>query len=169
MTDMLMRVFTLSIPYMPKTATTFAMDLTKALLPMINKPVRGIAVSVNWDETIRSGLIYRTIRQALPETVACYCAAVMYLTHEYGRVIAIYRSCEMKILGVLHTFKKVGEVSPQSLKALPMLLAIASSLASYCDLDAVKSDRPGKLICLRQHPSVCIDDASPSKTLLRRC
>ncbi len=46
MTDMLMRVFTLSIPFMPKTATTFAMDLTKALLPMINKPLRGTAVSL---------------------------------------------------------------------------------------------------------------------------
>ncbi len=95
---------------------------------------------------MRSGLT--ALRQALPETVACYCSAVMHLTHEYGRVIAIYRSCQTKISGVVKTFGGDGCVPPHTLKALPMLLAIASSLASYCDLDTVKGGRPGECTSL---------------------
>jgi hypothetical protein len=54
MTDMLLRVYRLSIPFMPKTASNFAVKLTQALLPMINKPSR-IAVRVHgWPDASTS-------------------------------------------------------------------------------------------------------------------
>jgi cohesin loading factor subunit SCC2 len=42
--DLLLRIFRLSIPHMPRAASNFATDLTKALLPMISKPSGGLSV-----------------------------------------------------------------------------------------------------------------------------
>ncbi len=45
MAEFVLKIYRLTIPMMPKTATTFAADLSAALLPMIAKPSGRLTVS----------------------------------------------------------------------------------------------------------------------------
>lgn len=71
--DLLLLIFTRSIPHMSKASATFAQDLTKAVRGMINRPTGG----------------YASLRQP----VACYCAIVNHLTNDYTGMLALLRSC----------------------------------------------------------------------------
>ncbi len=51
---MLLKIFNLSIPFMPKTASSFAGKLTLALLPMINNPSRGLQVICDRAEALQA-------------------------------------------------------------------------------------------------------------------
>ncbi|TFY54137.1 hypothetical protein EVJ58_g9034 [Rhodofomes roseus] len=76
--DYLLRIFRVTIPYMSKAALKFGQDLQLALQPMIIKP------------SSTSGLL------GLQETVACMCAIVEHITHDFGRLVALLRSCNGK-------------------------------------------------------------------------
>jgi cohesin loading factor subunit SCC2 len=61
---------------MPKTAAKFGQELQTALQPMIIKPANGVLV--------------------LQEAVAAMCAVVDHLTHDYGLLINLLKSCNGK-------------------------------------------------------------------------
>jgi cohesin loading factor subunit SCC2 len=59
---------------MPRTATTFAAELSAKLLPMISRPSGRPA--------------------AVKEVIGAYCAVVTHLTRDYARLLQILRACE---------------------------------------------------------------------------
>lgn len=71
--ELLMRIFRLSIPAMPRTASSFAIELTNKLKPMIQKPSGGFPI--------------------MKETIGCYCAVVNHLTKDYKGLMNILRAC----------------------------------------------------------------------------
>ena len=77
---------------MPKTAAKFGQELQLALQPMILRPstTGGVQVSAS-REDVR--LMMKPLLQALQETVACMCAVVQNLTHDFTRLVALLKSC----------------------------------------------------------------------------
>ncbi|WVQ94119.1 hypothetical protein IAU59_001197 [Kwoniella sp. CBS 9459] len=114
--ELLLRIFRTCIPHMPKTASTFATDLTKSLMPMISKPAGGF--------------------QALKETIGCFCAVTNYLTKDWTRLINVLRACEAKIRPIRKQFLTSGQTSAPS-QAGSMMLYITALIAEGCRLDAV--------------------------------
>ncbi|EIW73035.1 hypothetical protein TREMEDRAFT_59198 [Tremella mesenterica DSM 1558] len=112
--DELLRIFQKCIPHMPRTASTFATDLVKALLPMISKPAGGF--------------------QALKETIGCFCVVTTCLTRDYTRLIAVLRACENKIRA-FHKALKDGQTP--NVQAAAMMLYITALIAEHCNLDQV--------------------------------
>ncbi|RSH84025.1 Sister chromatid cohesion protein 2 [Saitozyma podzolica] len=114
--DLLLRIFRLSIPHMPRAASNFATDLTKALLPMISKPSGGLS--------------------ALKETIGCFCAVTTYLTKDYIRLVTVLRACEGKIRAIRNEYLKTGSV-PSQTQAAAMMLYITALIAEHCNLDQI--------------------------------
>lgn len=110
---------------MPRTASTFALDLTKSLMPMISKPSGGF--------------------QALRETIGCFCAVTNYLTKDWTKVITVLRACEAKIRPIWRQAKNSpnGKV-PALNQASAMMLYITALIAEGCNLDIVAKDDLGK-------------------------
>jgi len=145
--ETLMRIFRLSIPSLPKTASNFAIELSKTLLPMIAKPAGKLGVS-DWQSdpgcfaevlTVKFSLI-----QTLEEAVMCYSATVMHLSQEYGRIITILRSCLAKLRGETSKALKRPDRKPLDQKTLPFIASIATLLVSQSSLDTVRLERPGE-------------------------
>lgn len=70
--DLLLRIFTRSIPSMPKTSSTFAQALSKEVRSLIGKPIK---------------------HTSLPQPVACYCAVVNNLTKEFLPLMSLMGTC----------------------------------------------------------------------------
>ncbi|KIR53758.1 cohesin loading factor subunit SCC2 [Cryptococcus gattii Ru294] len=121
------------IPRMPRTASTFALDLTKSLMPMISKPSGGF--------------------QALRETIGCFCAVINYLTKDWMKVIAVLKACEAKIRPIWRQSKSLpsGKI-PVLSQASAMMLYITALIAEGCKLDVVANDDLGALF--RSYPSL---------------
>jgi hypothetical protein len=86
---------------MPKTASTFARNLEKTLLPMVNGAAGGAAVClrqvlrpINADEA----LCCFSIEQGLQDSIACLCAVVNNLTQSYDRLVKILATVTGKSL-----------------------------------------------------------------------
>ncbi|EAL23165.1 hypothetical protein CNBA5100 [Cryptococcus deneoformans B-3501A] len=119
--ELLLRIFQRCIPRMPRTASTFALDLTKSLMPMISKPSGGF--------------------QALRETIGCFCAVTNYLTKDWMKVITVLRACEAKIRPVWRQIKDFSnEKVPALNQASAMMLYITALIAEGCNLDIVAKD-----------------------------
>lgn len=72
-----LKILRASVPHMPKTAVKFGQDLQATLQPMVIKPnMRNL--------------------NTLQETIACICAVVKHLTHDYGRLVNLLKSCHSK-------------------------------------------------------------------------
>jgi cohesin loading factor subunit SCC2 len=91
--DYLLKIFRAAIPQMPKTAVKFGSELQAALQPMVIKPspIGGLSVWSSFVPTLLFDLI--DPHQALQETVACMCAVVQHLTHDFSRLVGLLRSC----------------------------------------------------------------------------
>ncbi|KZP01340.1 hypothetical protein CALVIDRAFT_492971 [Calocera viscosa TUFC12733] len=122
-TDSILKVFRASIPGMPKTAINFGEELQKVLVPMISKPstVRGIS--------------------GLQETVACLCVTVKHLTHDYARLVALLRPCNVKLQAEIKALES-GVWNPASVQSTPLLMFIVAFLNEHCDFDLVRTQHP---------------------------
>ncbi|RPD54662.1 hypothetical protein L226DRAFT_613702 [Lentinus tigrinus ALCF2SS1-7] len=117
--DYLLRIFRASIPHMPKTAAKFGQELQLALQPMILKP------------STAAGIL------GLQETVACMCATVHHLTHDFGRLVALLRSCNARLQQSIQ--KPVAQaLPPPEQRALTILLFIISLLCEHCNFDLLR-------------------------------
>ncbi|OCF60187.1 hypothetical protein L486_02867 [Kwoniella mangroviensis CBS 10435] len=114
--ELLLKIFSKCIPQMPRTASTFASDLTKKLMPMISKPAGGF--------------------QALRETIGCFCAVINFLTRDWTRLINVLRACEAKIRPIRSQFLSTGTTTAPS-QAASMMLYITALIAEGCNLDNV--------------------------------
>ncbi|KAI0064180.1 hypothetical protein BV25DRAFT_1934347 [Artomyces pyxidatus] len=118
--DYLLKIFRVSTPHMPKTAAKFGHELQMALQPMILKPSTSGGV------------------QALQETVACLCAVVRHLTHDFTRLVGLLKSCNAR----LQTVIKKGQMIPSDVRTLSILIFIISLLVEHCDFDRLRNEHP---------------------------
>ncbi|CCM06130.1 uncharacterized protein FIBRA_08379 [Fibroporia radiculosa] len=116
--DYLLRIFRASIPYMPKTAAKFGQELQLALQPMIIKP------------SASAGLL------GLQETVACMCAIVQHITHDFGRLVALLRSCNARLQQAIS--KSSTTMTAPEQRALSILLFIISLLCEHSKFDQIR-------------------------------
>ena len=149
---------------MPKTAAKFGQELQLALQPMILKPspAAGVLVSPVQYIIVAMRMLICDYVQGLQETVACICAAVHHLTHDFGRLIALLRSCngafhphisiqvviEVVLLARLHqSIQKpaVQTMAPSEQRALTVLLFITSLLCEHCNFDRLRSEEESEL------------------------
>ncbi|ORX35130.1 hypothetical protein BD324DRAFT_633983 [Kockovaella imperatae] len=113
---LILRIFTKCIPRMPKAASTFAADLNRALLPMINRPGK-----------------YDHLR----ETMECFCSVVNHLTLDYTNAIKILRQCEGKLRAARNSYHNGGNADWLSSDAAAVCMFICSLITEFCDLDEV--------------------------------
>ncbi|PCH40319.1 hypothetical protein WOLCODRAFT_67627 [Wolfiporia cocos MD-104 SS10] len=118
--DYLLRIFRASIPHIPRTAAKLAQELQLALQPMVLKPSSAAGMG-------------------LQETVACMCAVVRHLTHDFSRLVALLRSCNARLK---QSFAKPASqpMPPQELRSLTMLLSIVSLLCEHCSFDQIRME-----------------------------
>jgi cohesin loading factor subunit SCC2 len=117
--DYLLKIFRVSIPHMPKTAAKFASELQLALQPMILKPSTAGGV------------------QALQETVACLCAVVQHLTHDFTRLVGLLKSCNARLRSAAQKI----QMTPPDLRTLSILIFIISLLVEHCDFDRLRTEQ----------------------------
>ncbi|KAI0078215.1 ARM repeat-containing protein [Panus rudis PR-1116 ss-1] len=118
MTDYLLRIFRACIPHLPKTAVKFGQELQLALQPMILKPNQQAGIA------------------ALQETVACMCAIVQHLTHDYVRLTALLKSCNVRLRQIL--VKPSQKLEAPEMRAMVILVSIASLLCQNCNFDQLR-------------------------------
>ncbi|KAI0823297.1 hypothetical protein BC628DRAFT_1504458 [Trametes gibbosa] len=120
--DYLLRIFRASIPHMPKTAAKFGQELQLALQPMILKPSTAAGV------------------QGLQETVACMCATVHHITHNFDRIVGLLRSCNARLLQAIKKPNTQTLIAAEQ-RALSILLFITSLLCEHCNFDRLRIDQ----------------------------
>ncbi|KAF8607050.1 hypothetical protein BDV93DRAFT_436800 [Ceratobasidium sp. AG-I] len=119
--DYLLKIFRSCIPRMPTGTSKFGTELQQTLEPMVIKPSGAAGVT------------------ALPETVACLCAVVHHLTHDYQRLVALLRSCNGRLVQVL---AKQNQPTAQEIATLSILALIVSLLGEHSDFDKIREEQP---------------------------
>ncbi|KAG8956027.1 Sister chromatid cohesion protein 2 [Tulasnella sp. 424] len=116
--DFILKIYCACIPHLPKTAVQFAQELQSVLATRIQKPSNPLV---------------------LPECIACFCAVVKHLTHDYQRVVGLLKSCNgrVKTLGA-----RPDNVNPQALRSLIIIAFMISLLCEHCDFDSLRSEHP---------------------------
>ncbi|VDC04583.1 unnamed protein product [Peniophora sp. CBMAI 1063] len=123
-----LKIFRVAVPHMPHTAKKFGTKLQKTLQPLILKPIVGNSTTTT------------------QETVACFCAAVKFLTDDYEALARLLAGC----------FKKVQEMARVELKNIAAnakvdprgreyLQAIVALICEHCDCDVVRKEHPDKV------------------------
>ncbi|KAL0960842.1 hypothetical protein HGRIS_005858 [Hohenbuehelia grisea] len=120
--EYLLKIFRTSIPCMPKTEAKFGSELQLALQPMVVKPSGGIG--------------------ALQETVACMCAVVQHLTHDFTRLVSLLRSCNGRLQEFIRR-PQSKPMEPNDFKALSIVVFIVALLGEHCNFDQLRIDNPG--------------------------
>ncbi|KAJ4497024.1 hypothetical protein C8R41DRAFT_824439 [Lentinula lateritia] len=120
--DYLLRTFRAAIPHMIKTAAKFGQDLQAKLQPMVTKPSTAGGITT------------------LQEVVACLCAVVQYLTHDFARLVALLKSCNARLQQVITR----SDSTPAQIdsKALGTLIFIVSLLVENYNFDQLRSQQP---------------------------
>ncbi|THH14012.1 hypothetical protein EW146_g6273 [Bondarzewia mesenterica] len=119
--DYLLKIFRASVPNMPKTAVKFGQELQLALQPMILRPPTA------------GGVL------ALQETVACMCAVIENLTHDFVRLVALLKSCNLRLQQAIAR-PVTQTMAPAEARALSILTFIVSLLAEHCDFDRLRNE-----------------------------
>ncbi|QRV77482.1 proline-rich protein Rad9 protein [Ceratobasidium sp. AG-Ba] len=119
--DYLLKIFRSCIPRMPAGTSKFGTELQQTLEPMVIKPSGATGVA------------------ALPETVACLCAVVHHITHDYQRLVALLRSCNARLAQAL---AKPNQPTAQEIATLSILALIVSLLGEHSDFDKIRETHP---------------------------
>ncbi|CAE6465375.1 unnamed protein product [Rhizoctonia solani] len=117
--DYLLKIFRSCIPRMPAGTSKFGTELQQTLEPMVIKPVGVAGVA------------------ALPETVACLCAVVHHITHDYQRLVTLLRSCNSRLVQILNK----PQPTPQDMATLTILALIVSLLGEHSDFDKIRQEQ----------------------------
>ncbi|KAJ3848406.1 hypothetical protein EV368DRAFT_49356 [Lentinula lateritia] len=128
--DYLLRTFRAAIPHMIKTAAKFGQDLQAKLQPMVTKPSTAGGITVNHSDMFKT----------LQEVVACLCAVVQYLTHDFARVVALLKSCNARLQQVIT--RSDSTPAQTDSKALGTLIFIVSLLVENYNFDKLRSQQP---------------------------
>ncbi|CAE6438521.1 unnamed protein product [Rhizoctonia solani] len=118
--DYLLKIFRSCIPRMPAGTSKFGTELQQTLEPMVIKPVGVAGVA------------------ALPETVACLCAVIHHITHDYQRLATLLRSCNSRLIQIINKPRP----APQDMATLTILALIVSLLGEHSDFDKIRQEQP---------------------------
>ncbi|EJC97952.1 uncharacterized protein FOMMEDRAFT_114738 [Fomitiporia mediterranea MF3/22] len=133
--DYILKIYRISIPHMPKASMKFGQELQAILQPMVLKP--------NLHGT------------SLQEVVACLCAVVRHLTHDFTRLVALLKSC---IARVRQYITKPGNtLDANGVRTLHILVLIVSLLGEHFDFDQLRTentDLSGQLDAIDKGPIV---------------
>ncbi|KAG8923468.1 Sister chromatid cohesion protein 2 [Tulasnella sp. 408] len=116
--DFILKIYCACIPHLPKTAVQFAQELQGVLASRIQKPSNPLA---------------------LPECIACFCAVVKHLTHDYQRLVGLLKSCNGRVKTLA---AQPDTVNPQALRSLIIIAFMISLLCEHCDYDSLRSEHP---------------------------
>ncbi|CAK5269780.1 unnamed protein product [Mycena citricolor] len=122
--EYLLKIFRTSLGHLPKTALKFGQELQAALQPMIIKP------------SSIGGL------QGLQETVSCMCTVVQMLTHDFTRLVALLKSCNMRVQQSLRQLEAGRQLAPADLRTLGILVVIVSLLGEHFDFEKARENTP---------------------------
>ncbi|CAE6449430.1 unnamed protein product [Rhizoctonia solani] len=117
--DYLLKIFRSCIPRMPAGTSKFGTELQQTLEPMVIKPVGVAGVA------------------ALPETVACLCAVIHHITHDYQRLATLLRSCNSRLIQIINKPRP----APQDMATLTILALIVSLLGEHSDFDKIRQEQ----------------------------
>ncbi|KAI5117240.1 hypothetical protein M0805_001558 [Coniferiporia weirii] len=118
--EYILKIYRASIPHMPKTSSKFGNDLQQLLQPMVLKP------------NAQAGL------GSLQTTVACLCTVVKHLTHDFARLIALMKSCKLRVQQYI--CRKNNELTLQEARTLHILVLIVSLLGEHFDFDRLRDE-----------------------------
>lgn len=120
MVEMLLRVFRVSLPLMPKTALAFANQLEALLRAMLNSPPMNTA--------------------ALQEVVACYATVIRSHTHNFMLLVKAMAS----LLKALRNVSARLLQSPDSVsyRKSCMIMSEAALVCEYADVETLVKERP---------------------------
>ncbi|EJT46679.1 IDN3-B protein [Trichosporon asahii var. asahii CBS 2479] len=111
--ELLLEIFTRSIPFMPKASSSFAQELSKIVRGFVGKPP-------NID--------------ALKNIVACYCAVTKHLTQEWAALFMVLRSCLIQIRA-----KGLANASSPAIAMVYFITALITEFAKPEELAAENS------------------------------
>ncbi|KAG9034044.1 Sister chromatid cohesion protein 2 [Tulasnella sp. JGI-2019a] len=114
----ILKIYCVCIPHLPRTATQFATELQTTLSTHIQKP---------------------TNPAMLPDCIACFCAVIKHLTHDYGRVVGLFKSCNGRVQTII---ARPEAVTGPLLRTLNIIIFILSLLCEHCDFDTVRNEQP---------------------------
>lgn len=120
--DYILKIYRASIPHMPKTSVTFGNELQQVLQIRVARPNPAAGVST------------------LQESVACLCAVVQYLTHDFIRLAGLLKSCYLKLQDQIRS--QNTELPPVEVRKLHVLVLIVSLLGEHFDFDRVRDNSP---------------------------
>ncbi|KAH8114301.1 hypothetical protein DFH11DRAFT_1508962 [Phellopilus nigrolimitatus] len=118
--DYILKIYRASIPHMSKTSAKFGNDLQLLLQPMVLKP------------NAQAGL------GSLQETVACLCAVVQHLTHDFVRLVALLKSCNLRVQQYIS--REASQINVQESRALHILVLIVSLLGEHFNFDQIREE-----------------------------
>ncbi|KAK4701477.1 cohesin loading factor subunit SCC2, partial [Phenoliferia sp. Uapishka_3] len=119
--DYLLKIFRSTVTALPKGSSQFSRDLQQALTPMINKP--------------SSNLAYQQ------EVMACYCAVIRGQTHDFTRMISIYKACLSRLLTLTKVIEQKAP-APAECKAIAMLVYLTTLFAEFAQFDDLRKIYP---------------------------
>lgn len=157
--DLLLRIFRASIPFMPKTAAKLGQELQAALQPLLLKPSNTagsqviIYPSFNWvSELILFAGASRSSRMYV-----CCRASYYARLHSLDWIVAIvqryvyYFSAPLQYDWATYSVRlqqyiakpTLDKLSPPEQRILFILLCIVSLLCEHCSFDRLRLDHPG--------------------------
>ncbi|KAM0747229.1 hypothetical protein T439DRAFT_97198 [Meredithblackwellia eburnea MCA 4105] len=118
LSDYLLKIFRSTMSTLPKGSSQFSRDLQATLFPMLNKPSSNLSFQ--------------------QEVVACFCAVVRGQTHDFAKLITVYKA----LLAKLITTSKILTSEPQkaNIRLIPMLAYMCSLLSEHGNFDLLRSE-----------------------------
>ncbi|EGF99550.1 uncharacterized protein MELLADRAFT_118268 [Melampsora larici-populina 98AG31] len=92
----LLKLFKACVIDTPKLSDQFCNTLQAALLPALNKP------------NLNDGVMI------LQERVSCFCAVVVYQTHDFSKLIKVFKACEQRLRDMLTAYGQLDELAVEN-------------------------------------------------------
>ncbi|CAH7690333.1 sister chromatid cohesion C-terminus-domain-containing protein, partial [Phakopsora pachyrhizi] len=116
----LLKIFRACALEAPKSSGTFGQQLQNSLLVLVNKP------NFNVGGTI------------LQELISCFCAVIKFQTHDYGKLLNVFKACNKQLSDLVEQLE--ANTEKPNLKPLPLLMHLVSTLAAYGDFEQIPSN-----------------------------
>lgn len=131
--ELSLRILAVSIPHTPRTSCAFNEHLQKVLTGLVNRPPPISPAS-----------------PVIQELIACFCAASIYLTHDYKIMVRTLAACVMRMRTVVAKMTAPGVAKPPlssngeqlGLADRPnaLVVAMSSLLCEHADFDRLREE-----------------------------
>ncbi|PWN49132.1 hypothetical protein IE53DRAFT_318176 [Violaceomyces palustris] len=122
MMELLLKIFRACLPWMPKTASTFAESLEKSMTPLVSKP------------PVKPG------SQVLQELIACYCTVIKTMTHNFTLLSRTLKACLGRLLQIRN--KTASSKNFELDRPSSLIMSLTALLCEHGDFDEIRSKYP---------------------------